>query len=353
MGDGAHGIEEAIEVGAEFDDFAADFHAAGFEAYEVEEVIDEFEEAHAIGLHGGEQVMRFVVVLVFGLDEQIFEGCQQEGERGAEFVADIGEEVAFGLVEFEEFLVVFLEFLLVLVEFVAEGEFAQPEAAEDGIAGDDDDAGEGYEEEVIGDQAEVFLEGLLGVGFGRGGEVWDEGLAGGGDGGRSGVAEVAGAVFDVCGDAEDIDGEDEGGGDDGLAGAPVADGTDGEEDEVESGVVGGSGAFRDIDHVSHEEHGQDGDGDADPLVVFAGEAGEVESPDSTDEQGAEETEPEEFGGEFWVDGEVEQDTCGHEDEDEGAGEFSGADTDVTFVLAVGGEEFGGVDSCVLSCHGLW
>ncbi len=166
------------------------------------------------------------------------------------------------------------------------------------------------------------------------------------------VADGAGAVLDVCGDADDIDGEDEGGGDDGFACAPVADGADGEEDEVESGVVGGSGAFRDIDHVGHEEYWKDGDGDSDPGVVAAGELGEMESPDAADEQGADQAEPEEFGCEFRVDCEVEKDSRGHQDEDESAREFAGTDADVAFVLAVGGDEFRGMWGCVLSCHGL-
>ncbi len=73
---------------------------------------------------------------------------------------------------------IFLEFLLFLVEFVAERELAKPETAEDGVACDDDDSGEGDKEQVVGDEPEVLLEGLLRVGFGWGDEVGEGKLVG-------------------------------------------------------------------------------------------------------------------------------------------------------------------------------
>ena len=59
-----HLPRRAGEAFGEFRDFERlmlDFHAAGFEADEVEQIVDEFEQPHAIGVHGGEQIARVLV----------------------------------------------------------------------------------------------------------------------------------------------------------------------------------------------------------------------------------------------------------------------------------------------------
>jgi len=50
---------------------------------------------------------------------------QQQGQRRAQLVADIGEKAALDLVEFLEFLIAVLQRLFVFVQFVAEDKFTK------------------------------------------------------------------------------------------------------------------------------------------------------------------------------------------------------------------------------------
>ena len=50
---------------------------------------------------------------------QSLQGCQQKGERSAQFMTDIGEKAAFDSIHLHEFLIGLFEFLSVLAQFEA------------------------------------------------------------------------------------------------------------------------------------------------------------------------------------------------------------------------------------------
>ena len=86
-----------------------DFHAAGFEADEREQIVDELEQPHAVGVHRVEQVARVIVERPVEALHQRFQRREQQRERRAQFVADVGEKAAFDLVQFEELAIAFFE----------------------------------------------------------------------------------------------------------------------------------------------------------------------------------------------------------------------------------------------------
>ena len=47
-----------LHEGAHFHWFALDFHAAGFQPDQVEQIVDQLEQAHAVGVHDGQQIAR-------------------------------------------------------------------------------------------------------------------------------------------------------------------------------------------------------------------------------------------------------------------------------------------------------
>src|ERR1041384_2449409 len=56
---------------------------------------------------------------------EAFQGSDQEGERSAQLMADVGEEAALGFIEFLELVMRFLNHAFVLVQFPAQFEFAK------------------------------------------------------------------------------------------------------------------------------------------------------------------------------------------------------------------------------------
>src|SRR6185369_14352168 len=79
--------------------FALDLHHAGFQADQVQKIVDEFQEPHAIGLHRDEQILRLVIKRATKSLDKCFQWRQKEGQRRSQFVADVGKETAFDLVE--------------------------------------------------------------------------------------------------------------------------------------------------------------------------------------------------------------------------------------------------------------
>ena len=125
IGDLPGGAGQALDELGDFQRLAFDFHAAGFQADQVEQVVDELEQAHAVGMHGDEQLAGLLVEGAVEAMEQRFQRREQQRQRRAQFVADVGEEAALDLVQFLQLLVAFLELLPVLVQLVAQGELAE------------------------------------------------------------------------------------------------------------------------------------------------------------------------------------------------------------------------------------
>ena len=101
---------QALDEFGDLERLALDFHAAGFQADQVEQVVDELEQPHAVGVHGHQQLLRVSSIERPAESvEQRFQRREQQRQRRAQFVADVGEEAALDLVQFPELLVAFLE----------------------------------------------------------------------------------------------------------------------------------------------------------------------------------------------------------------------------------------------------
>jgi hypothetical protein len=121
----ADGTGDAVHEIHDGQRFGLDLQPAGLEADDFEQVVDQLEQAHAVGVHGLEHLLRGDIHgLAEFLDEHL-ERPEQEGERRAELVADIGEEAALELVELDEFVVRLLERFAVLIKFVAQFVFLE------------------------------------------------------------------------------------------------------------------------------------------------------------------------------------------------------------------------------------
>jgi hypothetical protein len=72
------------------------------DAREVEEGVDELEEAEAVAVRGAEALAAIGGERVGALCEFVFEWAEHEGEWGAKFVADVGEKGGLGAVDFRE-----------------------------------------------------------------------------------------------------------------------------------------------------------------------------------------------------------------------------------------------------------
>lgn len=138
FGEGADHVDEAFGevVEGEFDD--ANFHPSAFDFGEIEDVVDEDEEILAGGLDVA-NVALLAFVEVDGVGEDIAE-AEDAVERGAEFVAHGGHEVAFEIVHLEEgevdlgeFVDLTVEIAVDLPEFLLNGDEVTEHAVE-GVA---------------------------------------------------------------------------------------------------------------------------------------------------------------------------------------------------------------------------
>jgi hypothetical protein len=86
--------------------------AASFDAREVEERVDEFEETETVAVRGPEALSAGGWETVGVLGEFVFERAEHEGEGRAKFVADVGEEGGLGAVDFGEGLGALTLFLI-------------------------------------------------------------------------------------------------------------------------------------------------------------------------------------------------------------------------------------------------
>src|SRR5207248_7360333 len=125
---------------ADFQRLLFDVHPPGLEPDQIEQVVDQFQKPHGVGVHGAQDFARLLVHRAFQSLHQRFQRRQQQRQRRAQFMADIGEKPALDLVEFQKLLIGLLELPAVLVQLVAKGEFALAKAIEKIVAGDNDDA---------------------------------------------------------------------------------------------------------------------------------------------------------------------------------------------------------------------
>src|SRR5581483_6722438 len=73
--------------------------ASGFEAREVEQGVDQFQQAQCVALNHG-KLLGFVAREITGrLTQKLLERAEHQGERGAKFMADIAEEKSLGAVD--------------------------------------------------------------------------------------------------------------------------------------------------------------------------------------------------------------------------------------------------------------
>jgi len=103
------------------------FHAAGFKPDQIEQVINQFEQPHSVGVHGAQEF--FGIAIDIEALEQGFHGCDEQRQWCAQFMTDVGEESAFDLVKLDEFAVVFFNQLAIALQLETQSEFAEAQPA--------------------------------------------------------------------------------------------------------------------------------------------------------------------------------------------------------------------------------
>ena len=80
----------------------ARLHPPGLDAREVEQRVDELQQPQAVAMGGLETAALRGIEWRGGIAERVLQGPQHQGQRGAEFVADVGEESGLGAVDLRE-----------------------------------------------------------------------------------------------------------------------------------------------------------------------------------------------------------------------------------------------------------
>src|SRR5207247_11045650 len=106
-------------------------HYTGLQPNKIEQVVDQFEQTHAIGMHRDQQISALLVERTLETIQKRLQRREQQGERGAQLVADIREESAFHFIHFPQLLIRFFEDLFVLVQLEAQGEFTKSKAVKE------------------------------------------------------------------------------------------------------------------------------------------------------------------------------------------------------------------------------
>ena len=117
-------------------------------------------------MHGRQEIARGQVRDPAALVQQRFERRQEQRERRAQLMADVGEETTLDLVEFLELAVALLELLPVLIQFVAQGKFAKAEAIEEMVSRNHNDARKNQEVEIVENKGELLFRPLEQAGSG-------------------------------------------------------------------------------------------------------------------------------------------------------------------------------------------
>ena len=108
-------------------------------------------------MHGRQEIACVRVRDPAALVQQRFERRQEQRERRAQLMADVGEETTLDLVEFLELAVALLQLLPVLIQFVAQGKFAKAKAIEEMVSRNHDDARQNQEVEIVEDERELLF----------------------------------------------------------------------------------------------------------------------------------------------------------------------------------------------------
>jgi len=99
IGHGGHGLDGLLGEVAQGAATDLQGSAAGFHALEIEDVVDEADEAIGIGDGDAEEVERLGVNVADDAGGEEAEGSANAGEWGAELVRDSGDELVFEGVE--------------------------------------------------------------------------------------------------------------------------------------------------------------------------------------------------------------------------------------------------------------
>ena len=94
-------LQDLVDDGAEGDRLEVEFDAAGFQFGDGEQVLDEQLEPFGVAVDGLQELSGDLGV-VLGAVEQGFDVAFDEGQGGAEFVADVGDEFLAGVLELLE-----------------------------------------------------------------------------------------------------------------------------------------------------------------------------------------------------------------------------------------------------------
>ena len=100
-GAGVEIVEDVLDFGAQVNGAEVHDGLAAFEARDGEQVFNEEGEAVGVFFDGAKELAGDFGI-VFGAFEQGFDEAFDEGKRGAEFVADVGDEFAAGVFELFE-----------------------------------------------------------------------------------------------------------------------------------------------------------------------------------------------------------------------------------------------------------
>src|SRR5205085_12162585 len=75
-----------------------------FDTLSLHDALPIFQEAHAVRLHGDEQIARFLIKGAIKAPEQRFQWSEEQCQRSAQLVADVGEEASLDLIQFDQLL---------------------------------------------------------------------------------------------------------------------------------------------------------------------------------------------------------------------------------------------------------
>src|SRR5256714_9701206 len=99
---GAEGIGEVNGKSRKVGRLVVRLHAAPFNACEVQQRVDQFQEPQGVALCGVDALTLSFGERVLALSQRVFQGPEHQGQRGTEFMTDIGEELGFGSVDFRQ-----------------------------------------------------------------------------------------------------------------------------------------------------------------------------------------------------------------------------------------------------------
>ncbi len=96
LGQGGEAHDDALQEGDEIARPRAEFHFAGFQAREIEQLVDEPQNAAGVAVH---QAIFFFVAFRAGRGDSVLERPENQRQRRAEFVGNIGKKARFHAVE--------------------------------------------------------------------------------------------------------------------------------------------------------------------------------------------------------------------------------------------------------------